>query len=125
PSTPRTYSITVSGSASGRTHTASFTSHVGDFSISTTSPSGTTGSSLTSTVTLTSTFNFAGTVSFTDSVPVGLTCQAFNPTSLSLTANGTGSTTLSCSSNSSGSFSVSITGTSGSLTHSTTATFTF
>src|SRR5207245_5032024 len=66
-STPGTYLITVTGTGGGHTHSTSFISHVGDFTISLSSPvnfnSGATGSAIS--VSLTSTFNFAGTVALT------------------------------------------------------------
>ncbi len=125
-STPGTYAVTVTGSGGGNTHATTFTSHVGVFSIGATSPSGTPGNTITSTVTLTSAYNFAGSVSLTDTVPSGLTCQAFSPSSsISLTANGTGTASLGCSSSTASSYSVTVTGTSGSLSRSTTAIFTF
>src|SRR5207245_1044578 len=45
-STPGTYLVTITGTGGGHTHSASFVSHVGDFTISATSPTGTTGSSV-------------------------------------------------------------------------------
>src|SRR5207244_8753559 len=49
-STPGTYLITITGTGGGHTHSASFISHVGDFTISVSSPvnfnSGATGSAI-------------------------------------------------------------------------------
>ena len=119
-------SITATGG--GRTHTASFVSHVGDFTISATSPSGATGTSMSSTITLTSTFNFVGSVALSDTpLPAGLTCNPFTVTPVSLAANGTGTSSLSCTSTTANAFTVTITGTGspGTASQSTTATFTF
>src|SRR5207245_880812 len=103
-------------------------SHVVDFSISATSPTGTTGSSLSSTVTLTSSFNFVGPVALSAVVPAGLTCQPFSPSAtVPLAANGTGQASLSCTSSTANAFNVNINGAGspGTGSHSTVATFTF
>src|SRR5207244_12479314 len=73
-SAPGTYTISISASSGGHTHTASFVSHVGDFTISATGANlnvGQTGVSVG--VSLTSTFNFAGSVTLTGTAPAGLT----------------------------------------------------
>src|SRR2546427_252773 len=127
-STPGTYTVSITATGGGRTHTVSFVSHVGDFTISATSPSGAAGSSISSTITLTSTFNFVGTFALSDTpLPAGLTCNAFIVTPVSLAANGTGTSSLSCTSPTTGSFVVNISaaGTPGTASHPTTATFTF
>src|SRR2546427_3651237 len=126
-STPGTYGISITGTGASQIHTAAATVHVGDFSISASSPSGIPGSSISSTITLTSTFNFVGSVALTDTVPSGLTCSPFSSTPVSLAANGTGTSGLSCSSPTAGSFAVDITdsGTPGTASHPITATFTF
>src|SRR5205807_737002 len=127
--TARTYGVTITGAGSPGTasHSAPVTVHVGDFSISASSPSGIPGSSISSTITVTSTFNFVGSVALTDTVQSGLTCNAFTVTPVSLTANSTGTSSLSCSSPTAGSFPVDISdsGTPGTASHPTTATFTF
>src|SRR5437899_2771952 len=126
--TPGVYGVSITGTGGGHTHSAAVTVHVGDFSISATSPSGTAGSSISSTVTLTSTQNFVGSVALSDTpLPAGLTCNAFTVTPVSLTANGTGTSSLSCTSPTAGSFIVNISGagTPGTASHPTTATFTF
>src|SRR5207302_1745582 len=87
--TAGTYGVTITGAGSPGTasHSAVSTVHVGDFTISATSPSGAAGSSISSTITLTSTFNFVGTVALSDTpLPSGLTCNAFTVTPVSLTA---------------------------------------
>jgi len=121
------YLITITGSNGGHTHTASFISHVGDFSILTTSPLGAPGSLIASTITLTSQLNFAGTITLTDIVPAGLNCNPLSSTSATLTANGTGTSTLSCSSSSSNVYTVNIgaTGLPGTLFHSSSTSFIF
>src|SRR5205807_3046801 len=127
--TARTYGVTITGAGSPGTasNSAPVTVHVGDFSISASSPSGIPGSSISSTITLTSTFNLVGSVALTDTVQSGLTCNAFTVTPVSLTANSTGTSSLSCSSPTAGSFIVDISdsGTPGTASHPTTATFTF
>src|SRR2546427_1366714 len=127
-STPGTYGISITGTGGSQTHTAAATVHVGDFSISASSPSGIPGSSISSTITLTSTFNFVGSVALSDTpLPAGLTCNAFTVTPVSLTANGTGTSGLSCSSPTAGSFIVNINGAAatGTASQSTSATFNF
>src|SRR3989441_1274524 len=126
--TPGVYGVSITGAGGGHTHSASVTVHVGDFSISATSPSGTAGSSISSMVTLTSTQNFVGSVALSDTpLPAGLTCSAFTVTPVSLTANGTGTSSLSCTSPTAGSFIVNISGlaTTGTASPSTSATFPF
>src|SRR3989441_306405 len=127
-STPGTYGISITGTGASQIHTAAATVHVGDFSISASSPSGIPGSSISSTVTLTSTFNFVGSVALSDTpLPSGLTCSPFSSTPVSLTANGTGTSNLSCSSPTAGSFIVNINGAAatGTASQSTSATFNF
>jgi len=76
------------------------------------------GNSGTSTVTLTSVNGFAGVVHLASSVsPAGLTC-ILSPTSVT----GSGASTLRCTSATPGIFAVNVTGTSGTLSHSTTVT---
>src|SRR5207302_1030629 len=128
--TAGTYGVTITatGSPGTASHSAVSTVHVGDFTISATSPSGAAGSSISSTITLTSTFNFVGSVALSDTpLPAGLTCSAFTVTPVSLTANGTGTSSLSCSSPTAGTFSVTIAGAGspGTASHSTSAVFTF
>jgi PKD repeat protein len=126
-STPGTYLVTITGSSGGHTHTTSFVSHVGDFSILTTSPLGAPGSLITSTISLTSQFNFAGTIALTDTVPAGLNCNPLSSASAILTVNGTATSTLSCSSTMLTAFIVNIdaAGSPGISSHSSSATFTF
>src|SRR2546428_790429 len=127
--TAGTYGVTITGAGLPGTasHSAASTVHVGDFTISATSPSGAAGSSISSTITLTSTFNFAGSVALSDTVPAGLSCNPFPVTPVSLTANSTGTSSLSCTSPTVGTFIVNISGvgTPGTTSHSTSATFTF
>src|SRR5207302_4266247 len=125
-STPGTYLVTVTGTGGGHTHTASFVSHVGDFTISTTTPvnfnSGATGSAVS--VSLTSTFNFAGTISLTavTSPATGLTVTC--PAPVSITANATVAASCTLSSTTAGTYGVTITatGSPGTASHSAAST---
>jgi hypothetical protein len=91
-----------------------------DFTLSATSISGiTVGRSVSSTITVTSQNGFSGIVTLSDVIPSGLTCGSISPNSIS----GSGRATLSCMGSMAGSFAVAITGTSGSLTRTATATF--
>ena len=95
----------------------------GDFSISSTSVTVPVGQSGTSTITLNSLSGFAGQVNLSDSpLPAGLTCNALNPSSVALPPS-PATATLTCSSTTAGTYSVTVTGTIGSLSHSTTFTF--
>src|SRR3989441_240535 len=93
-----------------------------DFTISATSPSAVnTGQSTSSTITITGQNRFTGTVTLTDSVPSGLSCGAITPSSLT----GSGSATISCNSTTAGTYSLTVTGRSGTMMHTTTATWKF
>ncbi len=93
-----------------------------DFTISATSPSAVdAGSTGTSTVTINYVNGFTGTVALTATAPAPLNCYSLTPGSLS----STGTAILYCASPSAGTFPVTITGTSGSITHTTVATFTY
>lgn len=100
-----------------------------DFSISL-SPSSLTihpGGSGISTVTLTSLNGFVGTVALSHSAPPGGTTVSFNPVTVTLTSGGTGSSTATFAASATatrGTFPVVVTGTSGSLTHSSTVSLT-
>ena len=92
------------------------------FTISATSPSGVNvGQSVISTITITALNGFAGIVTLADTVPSGLTCGSFSPSSVS----GSGTATVSCTAANTGSYTLTIIGTSGSLSHSATTTFSF
>src|SRR3989441_3059425 len=92
-----------------------------DFTMSATSPSTVnTGQSTSSTITVTGQSGFASVVTLTDVVPSSLSCGAITPNSLT----GSGTATVSCSSSTASAYTLTITGTSGSIIHSTTATFT-
>jgi hypothetical protein len=111
--TPGTYSVTVTGTSTiGTTyHSAGGLTHVGDFTISITTPNSFTlgGPDGLITVNLTSKLNFAGTLVLnpTNSPIKGLTvtCPA-----VTLTANATSSTTCTFSADGAGTYLVTITG---------------
>lgn len=107
-------------------YVASFAPPNPDFSLSA-SPSTLTiqaGNSGASTITVASLNAFSGTVSLTVGAPAGLTAS-LNPTSVSVSSGGSDSSTLTTqvsSDTAAGSYVVSVTGTSGSLVHSTSIT---
>ncbi len=125
-STPGTYLVNVTASGGGFTHSATFVSHVGDFSISVGSPvnfnSGVSGATIP--VTLSSKFNFAGTVTLTPTViPItGLTVTC--PAPVSLTANATVLASCTLSSTTPGTYGVTVNaaGSPGSASHSAPVT---
>src|SRR3989454_1891469 len=77
----------------------------------------------TSSIIVTAVNGFAGTVSLTDTVSAGLTCS-MSPSAVTLNG-GTATATIFCSSSVCATYTVTITGTSGSLSHSTTVTYNF
>ncbi len=117
-----TYTVTVTGTSGSLTHLTSVTFTVSDFTL-TASPAAVTinvGATGTSTITVGSVNGFGNTVSLASTVSpaTGLTCS-LSPTSVT----GSGTATLSCTGSAGGSYTVTVTGTSGSLTHSVTVTF--
>lgn len=97
---------------------------VQDFTISATSPT-IYGMSGSSTVTIAALYGFSGTVNLAyGSLPSGLSCNAVNPTSVTVPPT-PATALLSCTSTSLATYTITITGTSGTLTHSATATLAF
>ena len=128
-STPTgSYTITVTGTNGTLSHSATYSLTVtapgtGDFSISAspTSLQMSRSGSTTTTITIASLNGFTGTVTLsTGSLPSGVTAT-FNPASVT---GGSGTSTLTFTGNraQTGTFTITITGTSGSLHHSTTVT---
>ncbi len=126
-STPGTYSATVNavcgpnqGCNTIVSHSIQFTvtvtEPVADFAISVAYPTTTmVGNSANVTISVNPVNGFAGTVSLTDMPATGLTCGFITPSSI----GGSGIATVSCSASVAGSYPLSITGTSGSLSHTT------
>ena len=130
--TAGSYSVTVSGTGASGTHPISISVTVAgpDFKIALSSSTLTVapGSSGSVTVTLTSLNGFSGTVSLTSTVSSSGPQVTFNPVSVAPSSAGSATSTLSVSAMSSGVYStpvaagnynVNVTGTSGSLVHST------
>ena len=93
-----------------------------DFSILGSSPAqANVGQSPTSTITITALNGFTGIVSLTDTIPTGLSCNTISPN----TITSSGTATVSCTATVAGNYTLTVTGTSGSLSHSTTALFRF
>ncbi len=123
-STIGTYTVNIIGTTGSLTHSIAVSVNVvvpPDFSISSSpaSLSFQAGSSSTSTITLTSLNNFIGTVNLTASVSPSGPSASLNPTSVTLSTGGSASSLLTVSSSTAGSYTVAVTGTSGSLSHST------
>ncbi len=122
---PGTFSVTVIGNSGSLYRTATLGYNVGgvqDFSLSVnpTSIEAVSGIFASSTITVASVNSFTGTVQLSFSSSQGLSCT-INPTSLILGVSQ--NSTLSCQ-GSAGSYALTVTGTSGSISHSSTITIT-
>ena len=116
------YTANVTGTSNSLVHSASATFNFVNFTITASSPAPVNvGQSPSSTITIAALNGFAGIVTLTDTIPFGLTCGAITPTSIA----GSGTATVSCSATFAANYTLSLTGSSGSLTHSTTAVFRF
>src|SRR5207249_2459193 len=117
------YTVTVTGTDGARTHTtAAILFHVVDFTIAAGAVSPIqilAGSSGTSTITVTALNGLTGTVNLavSASTPAGLTCTL--PASVTF-GTSPQTATLSCSAANAGDYTVTVTGTDGTLTHTTT-----
>jgi subtilase family serine protease len=127
-----TYSITVTGTGGGITHTATVSLTVtaataGAFAISVSPTAGSLarGQSAYALVTTTVSGGFSAAVALSATgVPTGVT-GVFSPTSIGAPGSGSSHFTLSVARNApTGTFPITITGTSGGVSHSTTLTFT-
>ena len=120
------YYIYVNGQGGGRFHQVviPLSISVPDFTITATSPAQTRpGNYPTSTITITPLNGFTGTVNLaTGNLPSGVNCQPVTPNTIS---GGSGTASLSCTGNAAATYQVTITASSGQLTHTSPATFTF
>lgn len=120
-----TYSLTINGTSSHLTHSIGATfliEQIPDFSLIATSPkTSDVGQQATATISVQGTHAFGDEVTFADSPPPNLSCQGITPGAVI----GPETATVSCTSKAGGIYVLNITGTSGSLSHSTTARFDF
>jgi hypothetical protein len=117
---PGNYTITITASSGGLSHTASAFLRFQDFAISATSPTSAINSTTTTILNFVSVNGFNGTISLASTVPSGLACNSITPNGI---AGGSGNATISCSSDLAGNYPLIITSTSGPITHNATATF--
>jgi len=114
------YTVTVKATSGRLVHMGTVTFRFSDFKVGASDPAPVNpGESAVSTVSVYLINGFYQPVVLTDTVPPGLDCGAITLDQITHTA------ALSCSSMTLGSFTVTIDGTSGALSHTTTATFTF
>jgi PKD repeat protein len=127
-STIGSYTVNVTGTSGALSHTITLTVIVvnPDFSLSSSPSSLTLQSTIsgTSTITLASLSNFNGTVSLSRSVSSSALVASLSPSSLTLAAGASATSTLTVSSSTFATYNVTITGTNGTLTHSTVVTVT-
>lgn len=117
-----TYLLTIIGTSGALVHITVATFNFQDFRVSSTSPTAVSpGSSSISTISIAAVNGFGGTITITATVPSGLTCGSLSQNSVT----GSGTATLSCSSTSQSVYTVTISATSGAITHTSTASFTF
>src|SRR2546426_2111468 len=110
------YTLTLTGTSGSLTHATTSIFRFQNFTINASPPTAVNaGSSTSSTITIAPLNGFDGTVTLTDNIPSGLSCGAIVPSSITPST----SAAVSCTSSSAGNYTLTVTGTSGSLVHST------
>lgn len=113
------YTLSVTGTSGSLSHSKSTVFRFQDYTVTASAQSPVKATtSVTITITISPLNGFSALVQLSDTVPNGLTCFTFNPSSI----NGAGTATLSCSSNTAANYTLILTGVSHPLSHSSTVT---